>query len=119
MKKGEHLNIGQEILSENGKYSLAFRLDGDLVISFHGFPIRKIYNDSTGARLSMETNGNLVIYDKNYESIWESGTANVGNYLLVQNNGNLIIVNSKEQTVWSQKTYYSINKPFYIVNNIT
>jgi hypothetical protein len=57
-------------------------------------------------RLSMQTNGNLVLFDKNNKTLWESNTPNKGSapYVLTMqdSDGNLVIYGNGTAT-WSSK----------------
>lgn len=49
-------------------------------------------NDEGTARLIMQSDGNLVLYNKNGKALWASGTAgNAGDRLEVQTDGNLVV----------------------------
>jgi len=49
-------------------------------------------NEEGTARLTMQSDGNLVLYNKNGKALWNSGTAgNAGDRLEVQTDGNLVV----------------------------
>jgi hypothetical protein len=49
-------------------------------------------NEEGSARLTMQSDGNLVLYNKNGKALWASGTAgNNGDRLEVQTDGNLVV----------------------------
>ena len=50
----------------------------------------------------MQTDGNLVEYNTNWQPIWDSGTENnPGAYLALQNDGNLVIYSSSGSPLWA------------------
>lgn len=51
-------------------------------------------NEEGTARLILQSDGNLVLYNKNGKALWSSGTAgNAGDRLEVQTDGNLVVYN--------------------------
>ena len=60
-----------------------------------------------GVRLSMQGDGNLVIYSPASQGnmpIWDSGTRVAGSALWMQGDGNLVIYNAAHQWVWDTST---------------
>jgi outer membrane protein assembly factor BamB len=57
--------------------------------------------ETTGDRVAMQEDGNLVIYDAVGEPLWASGTFGVQNAVLVaDDNGSLEIVSQEGAVVW-------------------
>lgn len=57
------------------------------------------------ARLVLEPDGNLVVYDEKNTSRWESNTARQGGVRLAfEEDGNLVIYNKTDQRVWRSRT---------------
>ncbi|WP_281233441.1 matrixin family metalloprotease [Flavobacterium gelatinilyticum] len=102
------LKAGESLTSENKRFSLEMRLDGNLVISDLRYNFKKVIWDTgtfgkSGASAYMLANGNLIVY-KLGKYLWESKTSNQpGAVAVMQNNGNLdIILDGK--TVWSSNS---------------
>jgi hypothetical protein len=71
----------------------------------YGLCLKKI--SSTTARLVMQDDGNLCVYDNGDKLIWQSGSngKGVGPYrLMMQPDGNLVIYDSKNTATWSTGT---------------
>jgi hypothetical protein len=54
--------------------------------------------------MTMQANGELVIYDKAGQAEWASGTVGTGYRLIMQADGNLVIYNRQPFGVWSSGT---------------
>ena len=89
--------------------------DGNVVLKFNEFPVRTTGTQIWGYIMKMEMNGNCVIYDASGNSIWETGTANNGSYVVIQDDANIAIYNDKDEMTWSQQTVFSrfIRKDFH------
>ncbi len=103
MQPGEVLYPDQSIRSANGRFSLIYQRDGNLVL--YG-PAGWLWQSGTagtpGAICIMQGDGNLVIYDWNNQWIWDSETDhNPGSRLLVQDNGMVAIYDPSNKLVWS------------------
>jgi len=63
---------------------------------------------STGSKLTIQDDGNLVLYNMNDRTVtWSSGTAGKGSApyrLLLRPDGNLVITDSKDQQTWQSNT---------------
>lgn len=75
-------------------------------------PNRSYYMDSQWSSsnfkyyLKMQSDGNLVIYNKKDKALWSSKTSgNPGAILCMQSDGNLVIYNKKDDPIWSSGTY--------------
>jgi hypothetical protein len=89
-------------------YALIFALDGNLELQS---PTRmRLWESDTrgrGARiLSMQSDGNLVIYDASGKSaLWATGTTgHPGAFLAVQEDGNVVIYTNSHVPVWATGT---------------
>jgi hypothetical protein len=51
-------------------------------------------------RLTMQNDGNLVIYDENNHPLWSSGTGGRGYMALFQSDGNFVVYTRDNQPVW-------------------
>ena len=135
-----NLNVGEKMLSPNGKYTAEFQTDGNFVLfdisTSTKIPLwnsRTFVSDSPlratkGSIVKMQEDGNLVIYDSANKAIWYSKTA-VGAQsgfvykLMLTNSGKLQIVKcnlSKAgllNTLWTSDKLYDWPVPGY--TNIT
>lgn len=96
----------QALVSGDGRFVFTLQTDGNLVL--YG-PSGALWaaNTSTslGSSLYMSPNGDLVLYDPQYNPIWSTNTANSpGANLVVQNDGNVIIYDQNSNAVWSTGT---------------
>lgn len=56
--------------------------------------------------LKMQSDGNLVIYNRKDKALWSSKTnGNPGAILCMQSDGNLVIYDTKDNPIWSSKTH--------------
>ena len=92
--------------------------DGNFVVysskSFNNkgkdFPIWNSQTVNKGAaprRLTMQTDGNLVVYDKNNSPLWNSGTAGKGTgpfKVIMQDDGNLVVYEANGKYTWATGT---------------
>lgn len=88
-------------------YKVSFQKDGNLVVyNRSGKALWSSGTNNKGAdRLSLNANGDLVIYRKVYP-IWSAGThGNPGATLAVQEDGNLAIYNRRSKPVWATGTH--------------
>ncbi|MEV5240729.1 hypothetical protein AB0K89_16750 [Streptomyces cinnamoneus] len=63
---------------------------------------RSVSSDT--ARLVMQTDGNLVIYDEFNVARWATGTVNRGWRTAFQEDGNLVVYTRSGQAVWASNT---------------
>ncbi|WP_293992289.1 protein kinase [Streptomyces sp.] len=54
--------------------------------------------------MTMQTDGNLVIYDEDHHRRWSSGTSGTGYRAIMQADGNLVVYNRDTFGVWSSVT---------------
>jgi hypothetical protein len=97
------LRPGQELKSGNGRYSLTYQGDGNLVLYDNGRPIWASNTAGTSAGAAyMQADGNLVVYDASGRPVFASNTSgNAGAYLVMQNDSNLVIYSSSGRVLWS------------------
>jgi len=75
MRPGEVLFAGQTVWSGNGAYRLTMQTDGNAVMySGSGAMWSTRTCCQSGARLAMQTDGNLVVYNSGGGAVWSSGT---------------------------------------------
>ncbi|MBV9594291.1 MAG: PQQ-binding-like beta-propeller repeat protein [Actinobacteria bacterium] len=91
---GQQLTAGQAVSSTSGQYQLVMQSDGNLVKYGNG---RALWSSGTqghaGAGLTVQTDGNAVIYSASGQPLWATGTVGAGtaNSLLIQDDGNLVL----------------------------
>jgi hypothetical protein len=94
----------QQIKSANGQYTLSMQPDGNLVLYS---PNRALWQAGTSAnplsRLAVQPDGNMVVYDMNGRPLWYTGT-NQRDKLILQNDGNLVLYNGLGQPLWATLT---------------
>jgi hypothetical protein len=103
---GRDLHVEEPVNSADGRFGMKYQVDGNFVLYFGPQPLwaSGTQGTSTG-RVSMQTDGNLVVYDGGGVPRWWSGTnGNPGSYLLVQNDGNAVIYNACGNPIWATNT---------------
>lgn len=99
--------VGSSWTTPSG-YDLHFTLDGNLELT--GPRKSKLWESETrgsdGAILSMQRDGDLVIYDAaRRHALWSAGTkGHPGAYLVLQDDGNVVIHTATRQAIWSTGT---------------
>ena len=93
-------------------YTLEFQLDGNLVVSRRGTPRKVLWTSGTGgrgAKLSVQSDGNVSIYDQSNQPIWASNTdRNPGAFLSLQNDGNLVVYTPNKRPIFATNTSQSV-----------
>ena len=102
---------GMYTVSENGKYKLVLKDDGNLVIDdgTEDYPWEsKTSGKGPGPhKLVMQSDGNLVLYDKYTIARWASNTYKVGKgpyKLVMQNDRNLVLYDGLGKARWASNT---------------
>jgi hypothetical protein len=68
-------------------------------------PGATLYSHNGSQTLTMQTNGNLVLYAPGHVAIWASRTAGHANSILIeQSDGNLVVVAPGNKPIWSSGT---------------
>lgn len=107
LNANQTMGSGDNLLSNNGLYSLAMQSDGNLVIYLLGGSARPQW--STGAAgpysyVAMQNDGNLALYKRNNTWSWTSKTGGRpvdSRYKLVlQDNGELDIYDPSNNIIW-------------------
>lgn len=58
-----------------------------------------------GTRLTLKSDGNLVLYTSAGKAVWATGTVGKGAaYLIMRNDGNLVLANLSGTAVWATNT---------------
>ena len=109
ISNNQYLWAGQSLASDNSRFVLTMQYDGNLVL-YARSPSgeRPIWASNTqgvsGARAVMQSDGNFVVYNPNWQPVWASGTGVWGSYLIVQDDGNLVVYTSGGSPVWASNT---------------
>jgi len=118
MIAGNKLMKGQQLVSADGKVVLRMQYDGNLGMYKNNKGIWNANTADKGHHLTLQSDGNLVLYDKDNKPVWSSRThpylnakykdpANKPVELNLLNDGMFILLNETGRTVWrSAKTKY-------------
>ncbi len=104
----ESLRPDESIWSPNGQYALKYQSNGDLVL-YRNRDAATLWHTNTdgkpGAACTMQSDGNLVIYDAAQKALWSSVTFNnPGSRLVVQDDGDAAIYRSNDTRIWGTNT---------------
>lgn len=94
LNPNQSLNVGDMLISQDGRFTLILQQDGNLVLYWSGGPARWATgtNGRTVSRAIMQSDGNLVLYAPDGTAVWASGTVgHPGSFLIIQNDGNVVI----------------------------
>jgi hypothetical protein len=104
-----YLYPGQSIASVDGRFSLTYESNGNLVLR-NLSTSQELWSSNTNGTspgfLAMQGNGNLVLYDASGNPTPLSNTAgNPGAFLVVQGDGNLVIYSDyRNEALWATDT---------------
>lgn len=108
LASGQSMTPGQRLDSANASYRFAFQTDGNLVlrrVSDSHVLWASATNGKGGTRLTMQSDGNLVLYTSTNAAVWSSKSAGSGgNRATVENDGNFAVFNASNVRVWSTNT---------------
>lgn len=110
LRPGHVLSPGQYLLSPNKRYALNQQPDGNLVLyqgtGPHARPLWSSHTDHhPGARLTVQRDGNAVIYTRANQPLWSSHTDHhAGARLELQEDGNAVVYSPSNQALWSSHT---------------
>jgi len=113
LKSGESLDRKKSLVGPLGQTSLDLQGDGNLILS-HDY--RPLWTTATGnsqaKQLTMQTDGNLVLYDTAGHPLWFTGTGgNPGAQLVMQLDGNLVLYSADGAPLWQSGT---VHNPGYL-----
>ncbi|BBN82254.1 hypothetical protein PA25_22390 [Pseudoalteromonas sp. A25] len=111
LKAGQFLELGEQLVSNDGRHILAMQGDGNLVIYSGGQPIWATNtNGSDAIRAHLSTgifginSGNLTLLNANGSVVWQSNSNGVLSSLIMQNDGNLVIYDVNGTPIWATNT---------------
>lgn len=108
MEPGELLTSNASITSPNGRFRFVYQDDTNLVL-YRDPEIRALWDTRPqpgGVGVcTMQTDGNLVVYNAGAHPVWASGTdGNPGSRLVVQDDGNAVIYRPDGAPIWASNT---------------
>lgn len=108
LTSGQNMAPGARLDSANASYRFVFQTDGNLVVrrvSDSAALWASNTNGLGGTRLTMQSDGNLVLYTSANAAVWSSKSAGSGgNRATIENDGNFAVFNSANVRVWSTNT---------------
>ncbi len=112
LRKNQTLNVGEQLVSQNGRFNIIMQSDGNFVL------YDKQQNIATWAsntylsdvnHVIMQHDGNLVAYNNGTVSRWASNTWNSdAAYAIIQNDGNFVLYNNENNPRWASNTMTNI-----------
>jgi len=106
MQPGEVLGPDQSITSANGRFTLIYQADGNLVLYGPAGPLWASNTDGKPVGVCiMQGDGNLVIYGPGSLYVWDTGTdGNPGSRLVVQDDGNVVVYRADGTPAWASNS---------------
>jgi len=106
---GVRLYPGQSLESSNSKYTLSMQTDGNLVIYSAKGPIWSSRTNGKGvAFLIMQNDGNLVMYGTDGRPVWSTRTSGKGPSSLDMQTDGNLVIYANGRATWSSGTSYNI-----------
>jgi len=115
LRQGEALGEGHFLTSSSGNYVAVMQSDSNFMVysSFHFSPKNALWSSNTSgkgpnpARIVVQEDANMAIYDGANKPIWASGTYGKGTkgyHLVMQDDGNLVLYDGSHSAIWSTNT---------------
>ncbi len=121
LTSGQTLNPGQSITSTDGRFTVIYQQDGNLVLYYIGRDVDKQNNhvgdkpsralwasgtyNTGGVRASFQSDGNLVVYKDGNQALWASNTAGSGAARAqITNQGAFVLYDKGGKVLWSSNT---------------
>ncbi|HUP57617.1 MAG TPA: hypothetical protein VM598_09215, partial [Bdellovibrionota bacterium] len=102
------LRPGHSVFSPNGRYKLTYQNNGDLVLINVSHPNDPLWHSGTQGQpgqVTMQLDGELVIFDAENKKVWGSKTSgNPGAQLSLRDDGNLVIYSRDTKVLWETDT---------------
>ena len=110
------MEIGQEMISENGEYVFKVQSDGNLVL-YKGSEV--LWASATHGKgrepykMTMQSDNHLVLQDADSKVIWapdvyigkDGHQWKEGGYAVLQDDGNLVVYDGDNKAMWATETY--------------
>ncbi|BBX82875.1 LysM peptidoglycan-binding domain-containing protein [Mycolicibacterium aubagnense] len=105
LQKGEKLEVGQSLTSNNGAYRLVLQEDGNLVLYAGEQSVWATATDGQDVqRAEVQDDGNFVLYTPD-KPVWASQTAGTDNVRLVLQDDRNLVLYSGDDAKWSSETH--------------
>ena len=105
LQKGEKLEVGQSLTSNNGAYRLVLQDDGNLVLYAGEQSVWATVTDGQDVkRAEVQEDGNFVLYTPD-KPVWASQTAGADNVRLVLQDDRNLVLYSGDDAKWSSETH--------------
>ena len=106
---GDMLKAGWMLESADGLFESIVQSDGNFVIySLIGGTLQPVWATYTSplgcsscTRVTMQTDGNLVVYDTSNRALWSSGTWNHSGAYAVLHSGDIMVYSAGNQPLWA------------------
>lgn len=112
---GESLKSGEYLKSKSGQYYASLEVGTFAVYRAKDFSPKNLVwmayiqtKQRSPWRLSMQTDGNVVVYDSANYAVWNTQTAGKGvsgHHLDMQDDGNLVLYDGSGRALWDSKGY--------------
>ena len=103
LESGQKLTAGNAIRSYNGEYSLLQQTDGNLVLYRGKTPLWSSKTTGSGVYTLMQKDGNFVVYQGTKPLWSSNTSGNAGASLTVQNDGNLVVYGKDHRVLWASR----------------
>jgi serine/threonine protein kinase len=104
---GQQLRPEQHLVSPNNQYTMTMQANGDLVVRGDNCTIWSSGTSGNGSYLSMQGDGNLVIYGPSTQlgsgpELWQTSTVGTGSrdYLALEDDGNAVLYNGANDQIY-------------------
>jgi muramidase (phage lysozyme) len=105
IQPGHGLGPGRSIASCDNRFFLSMQTDGNLVLYQRPSTALWASNTTTGYIAQMQSDGNFVVYDRRRHPIFNTITAgHNGARFQVQNDGNAVVYSTADRPLWSSRT---------------
>ena len=112
LRAGSSLLAGQQLSSPRGTFRLVMQADGDLAEYDVTQLIWSTGTAGSGARATMQANGNLVVYGSDGTPLWQSGTGGrQGRFELDLRRGGNLVIQAAGVPIWSRRSSLSAGSP--------
>lgn len=96
-----NLYAGQSVVTPNGKFRLTMQGDGNAVVyDVMGRPVWETRTYLPGGSLAAQGDGNLVLYQPDWRPRWYTATSAPGGSIVLQDDGNIVIRNANGFAQW-------------------
>ncbi len=105
LQRGDKLEVGQSLTSNNGAYRLVLQEDGNLVLYAGEQSVWATATDGQDVRRAeVQSDGNFVLYTPD-KPVWASQTAGADNVRLVLQDDRNLVLYSGDDAKWSSETH--------------